>query len=227
MLSGVRCEIVGAKELENIFAGCTLDYTRANRATMNLLEDEHPTWACVGCSAHGGHLLMKDLCKHSCSRGRTAVQWGVKWLADVNKDANTIADYLNDSSTAKALLCSYQQAVYRGNQQITVSVPAGFAPNLFVTRSLQNSKAALLQASGDPKWDDFGGKATGVGDVMVSPMFWTLLGHHIPSHPCHRSPTSFTRLKLTAHTLPAAMTASISLTSTCGPMSSSGSGLTA
>jgi hypothetical protein len=62
---------------------------------MTLLEDEHPTWACVGCSAHVGHLPMKDFCKHSCCRGRTAVECGIKWLADVNKDAHTIGNYLN------------------------------------------------------------------------------------------------------------------------------------
>jgi hypothetical protein len=146
---------------------------------MTLLETEHPTWVCVGCAAHGVHLAMKDFCKHSFSRGRTAMEWGIKWLADVNKDANTIANYLNDSSAAKYLLRGYQKAVYGAHKQITVSVPTRFATNLFVMQSLQSSKAALLQAIGDLKWDDFDGKATEVRQAMSSPMFWTLLADAI------------------------------------------------
>jgi hypothetical protein len=46
-------------------------------------------------------------------------------------------------------------------------------------RSLQNSKAALLQAIGDLKWDSFGGKAADVRGIMVSPLFWTLLAQAI------------------------------------------------
>jgi hypothetical protein len=99
------------------------------------------------------------------------MEWGIKWLADVNKDANTIANYLNDSSAAKYLLRGYQKDVYGAHKQIIVSVPTRFATNLFVMRSLQSSKAALLQAIGDLKWDDFGGKATEVRQAMSSPMF--------------------------------------------------------
>jgi hypothetical protein len=179
LLSEVGCEVMGGKEHAPIFAGWTLDNTRANRAAMSLLEVEHPSWVCVGCSAHGVHLAMKDFCKHSFSRGRTTVEWGVKWLADVNKDANTVANFLNDSSTAKALLRCYQKEVYGGYKQITVSVPTRFATNLFVMRSLQDSKAALFQAIGNLKWDSFGGKAAEVRDIMVSPLFWTLLAQAI------------------------------------------------
>jgi hypothetical protein len=109
LLSEMGCEVMGGKERAQ--AG-----PRTNRAAMILLEGEHPTWVCVGCAAHGVHLSMKDFCKHSFSRGRTAVEWGVKWLADVSKDANTIANYLNDTSTAKSLLRCY-------SKQIAVSVP--------------------------------------------------------------------------------------------------------
>jgi hypothetical protein len=86
LLSEMGCEVMGGKERVPIFAGWTLVNTRTNRAAMALLEDEHPTWVCVGCAAHGVHLSMKDFCKHSFSRGRTAMEWGVKWLADVSKE---------------------------------------------------------------------------------------------------------------------------------------------
>jgi hypothetical protein len=96
LLSEAGCEVMGGKEHAPNFAGWTLDNTQTNRAAMTLLETEHPTWVCVGCAAHGIHLAMKDFCKHSFSRGRTAM----KWLADVNKDANTIASHLMPHSMA-------------------------------------------------------------------------------------------------------------------------------
>jgi hypothetical protein len=93
LLSEAGCEVMGGKEHAPNFAGWTLDNTRTNRAAMTLLETEHPTWACVGCAAHGVHLAMKNFCKHSFSRGRTAMEWGIKWDAIVFASLLTSASH--------------------------------------------------------------------------------------------------------------------------------------
>lgn len=162
VLSKVGTAIMGGAEHASGFAGWVLDNTRSNHAAMRLLEEKQPNWANLGCIAHGSALAMKDLCKHGRTKGRYSTEWGVEWLAQLNDDANTVANYINDSSPAKSLLRTYQAEIFGGTRQIPVSVPTRFATNLFVMEGVSRSKAAFVQAIADKKWTDLGGKAAKV-----------------------------------------------------------------
>jgi hypothetical protein len=93
----------------------------------------------------------------------------------------TMASYLNGSGTATALLHHYQMEVYGKfilsigsikKLSIDVSVPARFATNLFVMRSIQHSKAALVQAASDSEWLSLGGKSAEVKESIERVTFW-------------------------------------------------------
>jgi hypothetical protein len=159
LLSKIGSEIMGGDEHACDFAGWVADNTRTNHAALKRLEQTQPKWVNVGCIAHGVALSMKDFCKFSRSQGRYSIEWGVQWLAAVNNDANMLANYLNDSSSARFLLRTEQKEIYGSPRNIVVSVPTRFATNFFVMQSIQRNKAALLQACGDPSWENLGGKS--------------------------------------------------------------------
>jgi hypothetical protein len=93
-------------ELERL-VGWTLDNTKTNWRAMLGLIKKHPWWIMRGCFAHGLNLLMKDLCKYRPGTGRGAAErtLGMKWARQCVKDANTIANFLQDSGPARQLVC--------------------------------------------------------------------------------------------------------------------------
>jgi hypothetical protein len=97
----------------------------------------------VGCIAHGNALAMKDFCKFSRSQGRHSNEWGMQWLTSINDDANVLANFVNDSSGAKALLRCLQKEVYGAPRAIAVCVPMRFATNYFVVQGTRQNQAAL------------------------------------------------------------------------------------
>jgi hypothetical protein len=57
--------------------------------------------------------------------------------------ANKISNFLNDSGPAKIMVQKVQLDVYRRKKQIVVNIPTRFATNLFVLKSIWESKQAL------------------------------------------------------------------------------------
>jgi hypothetical protein len=175
LLSQIGAEIMGGVQHSAGFAGWVIDNTRSNHAAIRSLQETQPEWVNVGCIAHGTALAMKDFCKFSRSQGRHSTEWGVQWLTSVNKDANMLANFVHDSSAAKALLRSLQKEVYGAPRAVTVSVPTRFATNFFVMQSIQRNKAALLQACSHEEWAELGGKCKDAQDVLQRADFWRLL----------------------------------------------------
>jgi hypothetical protein len=103
-LETAAASLVRSTELElERLVGWVLDNTKSIWRAMLTLQKEHPKWIMRGCSAHGLNLLMKELCKfqpgYGCGAGERT--HGLKW-AEVNvKDANTIANFLQDSGPAR------------------------------------------------------------------------------------------------------------------------------
>jgi hypothetical protein len=168
----------GEQEADN-FAGWTIDNTRTNMAALQILAHERPKWINCGCIAHGLALAMKDFCRCFKTRGCNSKTWGAQWIATVNDATNSMANYLNDSGAAKALLHHYQIEVYGKKLSIDVSVPTRFATNLFVMRSIQRSKAALVQAASDSEWLSLGGKSDEVKESIDQVTFWSHLKNAI------------------------------------------------
>ena len=86
-----------------------LDNTKTNCAAMNELQRKHPKWIMRGCIAHGLALAMKDFVKYTSSSGRGASErtWGLRWAERVLDVAFKIANFLQDSSDARRLVCSF------------------------------------------------------------------------------------------------------------------------
>jgi hypothetical protein len=145
LLREVEAEIMEGVQNAAGFAGWVIDNTRSNHSAIRSLDGTLPEWVNVGCIAHGTALAMKDFCKFSRYQGRHSTEWGVRWLTSINNDANMLANFVNDSSAAKALLRCLQKEVYGAPRAITVSVPTRFATNYFVMQGIQRNKAALLQ----------------------------------------------------------------------------------
>jgi hypothetical protein len=159
LLEEMGVGIMGGEEKASGFAGWVIDNTRANMSAISILAEHRPEWINVGCTAHGVALAMKDFCSFTKTAGRFSSAWGIEWLKQTNSDANTAANYLNDSSSAKALLHNHQKQVYGTRQAIAVSVPTRFGTNQFVMKGLERSKAALIQAASDRSWGILDGKA--------------------------------------------------------------------
>jgi hypothetical protein len=158
LLHEMGTEIMGGPEHASKFGGWTVDNTRSNMKALRMLEVDAREWVNVGCIAHGTALAMKDLCKAQRTAGRYSSQWGNKVLTETLEQANTIANYLQDSSSAKALLHRHQVEIYGRRRAIEVNVPTRFATHFFVMRSINNSAAARKQASSDPAWLSLYGK---------------------------------------------------------------------
>jgi hypothetical protein len=176
LLEEMAVGIMGGEDAAHRFAGWVMDNTRANVAAMGILEERRPEWVSVGCTGHCAALAMKDFCKFLKTSGRYSSSWGVEWLDATNRDANTAANYLNDSGCAKAIVHQHQLEIYGAKKAIVVSVPTRFGTNQFVMQGLERSQAALKQAASDPKWDRLDGKAQKVGELFSSCTFWTNLG---------------------------------------------------
>jgi hypothetical protein len=82
----------------------------------------------------------------------------VAWLEDTVKQCCTIANYIQDSEQAKALLNMHQLDVYQKKKVVPVNVPTRFATPFLVTKGIQGSKAAFLQAAASDGWSELEGK---------------------------------------------------------------------
>jgi hypothetical protein len=101
LLESVAFEIMGGKDNASGFGAWVLDNTKANMLAIEILEDRQPEWINVGCIAHGTASAIKDFCSFQKTKGRNSTTYGVEWLHDVHRQANIIANYINDSGPAK------------------------------------------------------------------------------------------------------------------------------
>jgi hypothetical protein len=108
LLESKALEIMKDEQQADKFAGWTIDSTRTNMKALQILSHERPKWINCGCIAHGLVLAMKDFCRCLKTHGCNIKTWGVQWIATVNDATNTMANYLNDSGPAKAMLHHYQ-----------------------------------------------------------------------------------------------------------------------
>jgi hypothetical protein len=102
-LETAAASLVGVTEIElERLVGWVLDNTRSNWRAMLTLQEKHPKWIMRGCFAHGLNLLMKDFCKFQPGFGHGAVErtHGLKWAEGIVEDANTVANFLQDSGPA-------------------------------------------------------------------------------------------------------------------------------
>jgi hypothetical protein len=93
-------------DLERL-VGWVLDNTKANWRAMLTLEEAHPKWIMLACFAHGIALLMKDFFKFKQATGRGAAirTWGIQWEEVCVENGNKIANFLQDSGSARNLVC--------------------------------------------------------------------------------------------------------------------------
>jgi hypothetical protein len=96
--------------------GWVLDNTKANCRAMLTLQERFPKWIMRGCFAHGLALLMNDFCNYKAATGRNAGAgtYCMRWAETCVRDANTIANYLQDRGPARNLVrsvaCAYCRA---------------------------------------------------------------------------------------------------------------------
>jgi hypothetical protein len=95
--------------------GWVLDKTKANCRAMLTLQERFPKWIMCGCFAHGLALLMKDFCNYKAATGRNsgACTYGMRLAETCLRDANTVANYLQDSGPARNLVRSVACAYFR------------------------------------------------------------------------------------------------------------------
>jgi hypothetical protein len=98
-------------------------------------------------------------------RGAVEKRFGLKWADHTLKNANTIANFLNDSGPAKFIVHRLQDEIYHCRKQIVVNVPTRFATNFLVLQSVHDSKQAIIQAVSTEAWAALGGKAQAVKDI--------------------------------------------------------------
>jgi hypothetical protein len=141
------------------------------------LEKQHPQWVNVGCMAHATSLAIKDFCRVIKTPGRFSVTYGIAWMQTVATSNNTIANYVQDSGSAKVIIQRHQVAIYGHRAAIEVNAPTRFASIVFVMRSIQSSSAALKQAASDSAWRRLEGKAGQVKEIVQDADFWFKLDY--------------------------------------------------
>jgi hypothetical protein len=152
-------QMMGGKEKAENFAGWCIDNTRDNMSAVRELEILQPEWINYGCAAHCGHLGMKDFSKYEKTLGRFSTSWGCEWLRDVVTASNTIANYIQDSGSAKHVLHLHQREIYGSTKCLPVNVPTCFGTSFFVMEGVHRSKGAIVQAVSSSAWDELTGKA--------------------------------------------------------------------
>jgi hypothetical protein len=88
--------------------------------------------------------------------------WGNKVLAETVQQANTVANFIQDSSSAKTLQHRDQVTSYGRRRAIEVHVPTHFATHFHVMKNINNSSAALKQVASDQAWHSLDGKSAQV-----------------------------------------------------------------
>jgi hypothetical protein len=96
--------IMGGSEHAARFGGWTLDNTRAKVLAIEHLEKQHPQLVNVGCMAHATSLAIKDFCRLIKTPGRFSVTYGIAWMQTVATSSNTIANFVQDSGSAIAII---------------------------------------------------------------------------------------------------------------------------
>jgi hypothetical protein len=186
LLYEIACSVVGDEDHGHMFGGWTLDNTEANMKALRALSSDEDSmsykWINVGCTAHGLALAMKDFCEYDAGKGKAAKQnsWGLKWLTDVNRNANTVANFLHDSSCARDLLVDEQKAIYLSRAAVPVSVPTRFATNLFVMKGIDRNKKALQHTVKNQEWPKaHSGNGSKVREIVELESFWQELTYEI------------------------------------------------
>jgi hypothetical protein len=124
------------------------------------------------------HIAWPLLCKRFASarkQGRFRVEYGVPWIKAFNDACNLLANYWNESLPVKKIVQRLQEQIRHRTKQIAVSVSNRCATNLFVMKSICDSKAAILEALSDSAWDELGGsKPSSVKDLFLeNAKLWT------------------------------------------------------
>ena len=168
-------DIVGGEEIAARFGSWVLDNTNANMSAIAILEERHPEWINVGCTAHGTSSAIKGLCDYRKTEGYRSITWGVEWLSDVCKQSNTMGNFMNDSGPAKHIVQHHQATVYGYKHQMTTGVPTRFGSNVFVMKSILASEAAFKQAASDERWANLGGQVTELAGYIQNEQLWVRL----------------------------------------------------
>jgi hypothetical protein len=167
LLHDFGVQMMGGEEKAENFAGWCIDNTRANMSAVRELEILQPEWINYGCAAHSGHLGMKDFSKYEKTPGRFSTSWGCEWLRDVVTASNTIANYIQDSGSAKHVLHLHQHEIYGATRCLPVNVPTRFGTSFFVMEGVHRSKGAIVQAVSSSAWDELTGKASQVSFATI------------------------------------------------------------
>jgi hypothetical protein len=110
--SSTGTEILGGPQHTSSFGGYTMNNTRGNMKALQLLWVQSGEWINVGGIVHGTALAIKYLCKVQRITGPSSSVWGNKILAETVEQVNTVANFIQDVSSAITLLHRYQVAFF-------------------------------------------------------------------------------------------------------------------
>jgi hypothetical protein len=125
--------------------GWILENTKANWSAMLLLQKKYPKWLLRGCLAHGLHASMKDIATYKKGTGQQARDntFGLEWADKVVMLCHKLANYIQDSGPAKAMVNKAQELEYGARRSIDVPAPTRWCSNFMVAKSVLASKQAL------------------------------------------------------------------------------------
>ena len=117
---------------------------------LRSLEEKFPQTICMGCSAHGLALLIKDF--HNVAH--------CKWSSKVYDAACMMSNTINGGERVKAALHKEQQEHYEQIRACCVHCPTRFATLHFVTKDLLRSRQAIRTMCLDEGWNEVAKHAT-------------------------------------------------------------------
>ena len=129
---------------------------------MQILQAKFPKWIMRGCLAHALNALMKDICVFTKGIGQNAMQnrFGLQWAETVVMLCSKVANFFQDSGTAKAKLNEEQVTEYGARGTIVVPAPTRWASNFLVVKCILENRKALQTCVRTQGWTEgFGGDA--------------------------------------------------------------------
>jgi hypothetical protein len=103
----IAAELTGGDDSK--IYGFMMDNTKANRAAMQQMEDNHPQWLNIGCQAHNLSLLVKDFIK-PVSKYNSSPRGGC--IGEVLESARQLVGAIGDNERLRAAIHEAQVETY-------------------------------------------------------------------------------------------------------------------
>jgi hypothetical protein len=138
---GLECvEVIKDVGPENV-AGITNDNASAETTAWEWIRDAYSHILCIGCTAHGGSLLFKDVCAHT-------------WASTRIEKACIVAKFMKNHTWTNAEIKARSKERFDASKSIITACPTRFAGTYYVIKRLLELRGLMREMVNSDAFED-------------------------------------------------------------------------